>query len=201
MVPGTPAARYGLKAGDIVTAVDNTPIYDADGLVLNVGKLPAEAVTRLSVLRGGNPRTIEVTLSKYAVRGRKIVTAADPAWRGLRVEYPTAVVDDESRVRGGMSSVDDAVIVDRGGRGLAGLDRGPAPGDADYAGRPHGGPHAQGVCRGGRPQSRPRPTPPGRRRKKPGSHGAAREHRMHGWARGPAGMGVRGASSASFATR
>ncbi len=54
VVPGTPAARYGLKAGDVVTAVDDTPIHDADGLVLNVGKLPAEAVTRLSVLRGGS---------------------------------------------------------------------------------------------------------------------------------------------------
>jgi serine protease Do len=111
VVPGTPAARYGLKPGDVVTAVDSTPIYDADGLVLNVGKLPVEAVTRLSVLRGGTPRIVEVTLSKYAVHGRKIVTAPDPAWRGLRVEYPTAVVDEESRVRGGMSFVDDAVIV------------------------------------------------------------------------------------------
>jgi serine protease Do len=110
VVPGTPAARYGLKPGDVVTAVDSTPIYDADGLVLNVGKLPAEAVTRLSVLRGGTPRMVEVTLSKYAVHGKKIVTAPDPAWRGLRVEYPTAVVDEESRVRGGMSFVDDAVI-------------------------------------------------------------------------------------------
>jgi S1-C subfamily serine protease len=111
VVPGTPALRYGLKAGDIVTAVDNTPIYDADGLVLNVGKLPAEAVTRLSVLRGGAARTVEITLSKFAVRGKKIVTAPDPAWRGLRVEYPTAVVDEESHAGGGMSFVDDAVIV------------------------------------------------------------------------------------------
>jgi S1-C subfamily serine protease len=111
VVPGTPAARYGLKPGDVVTAVDNTQIYDADGLVLNVGKLPAEAVTRLSVLRGGAPRMVEITLSKYAVHGKKVVTAPDPAWRGLRVEYPTAVVDEESRVRGGMSFVDDAVIV------------------------------------------------------------------------------------------
>ena len=45
------------------------------------------------------------------LRGKKIVTAPDPAWRGLRVEYPTAVVDEESRVRGGMSFVDNAVIV------------------------------------------------------------------------------------------
>jgi serine protease Do len=111
VVRGTPAARYGLKPDDILTAVDNTPIYDADGLVLNVGKLLPETVTRLSVLRGGSLRTVEVTLTKYPVRGRKIVTAPDPAWRGLRVDYPTAVVDDEGRARGGMSFADSAVIV------------------------------------------------------------------------------------------
>ena len=44
VVPGTPAARFGLKPDDIITAVDDTPLYDADGLVLEVGKLPVEAV-------------------------------------------------------------------------------------------------------------------------------------------------------------
>ena len=68
---GTPAARSGLKPDDIITAVDGTPIYDADGLVLNVGKLPPEAVTRLSVLRGGSPRTVEVTLASTRSAARR----------------------------------------------------------------------------------------------------------------------------------
>jgi serine protease Do len=71
----------------------------------------SEAVTRLAVLRNGSPRTIQVTLSKYAVRGKKVVTAPDPTWRGLRIDYPTAVVDGEGHFSGGMSFVDDAVIV------------------------------------------------------------------------------------------
>ena len=50
-------------------------------------------------------RTVSVELSKYAVRGRKIVTETDPAWRGLRVEYPTAVVDEEGRLRFSASAV------------------------------------------------------------------------------------------------
>jgi S1-C subfamily serine protease len=111
VVRGTPAAHSGLKPEDIITAVDDTPIYDADGLVLSVGKLPPEAVAHLSVLRGGIPQTVEVALSKYAVRGRKIVTVTDPAWRGMRVEYPTAAVDQQGRVSSGMSFVDDAVFV------------------------------------------------------------------------------------------
>ena len=111
VVRGTPAARFGLKSDDIITAVDDTPIHDADGLVLNVGKLPPEAVAHLSVVRGGTPLKVDVTLSKYAVRGKKIVTVTDPAWRGIRVEYPTAAIDDQGRAAGGMSFVDDAVIV------------------------------------------------------------------------------------------
>ena len=99
VIPGTPAARFGLRAGDVIAAVDGTPLHDADGLVLNVGKLPADAVARLSVWRSGTMRTVSVELSKYAVRGRKIVTETDPPWRGLRVEYPTAVVDEEGRLR------------------------------------------------------------------------------------------------------
>jgi serine protease Do len=95
----------------VIAAVDGTPLHDSDGLVLNVGKLPADAVTNLSVLRGGSVRTVSVELSKYAVRGRKIVTESDPAWRGLRVEYLTAMVDEEGRLQLGTPAVDNAVVV------------------------------------------------------------------------------------------
>ena len=111
VVPGTPAARFGLKAGDVIAAVDGTPLHDSDGLILNVGKLPADAVTQLSVWRSGVVRTVSVELSKYAVRGRKVVTEMDPPWRGLRVEYPTAVVDDEGRLRYSAPAGENAVVV------------------------------------------------------------------------------------------
>jgi serine protease Do len=110
-VPGTPAVKFGLKSEDIITAVDDTPIYDADSLVLNVGKLPVDSITRLSVIRDGRPRTVEVKLAKYAVRGKKIVTAPDPLWRGMRVEYPTAILDAESRPMGGALFTGEGVAV------------------------------------------------------------------------------------------
>ena len=112
VVSGTPAARPGgLKPDDIVTAVGNRPIYEADSLVLEVGKLPVESVARLDVIRDGRRRTLEVVLAKYPVRGRKIVTTSAPAWRGMRIDYPTAVVDAEGRVRSRMVFYDDGVIV------------------------------------------------------------------------------------------
>ena len=127
VIPGTSAARFGLRAGDIVVSVDGTPLYDADGLILHVGKLAADAVTRLKIVRDGAPQTLDVTLSKFAVRGQKIVTTTDPAWRGLRVEYLTAVPDENGRFRT-MPNVDDAVIVtevaDNSPAAAAGLRRG-----------------------------------------------------------------------------
>ncbi len=93
--PGTPAARLGLKPGDVVTSVNRRPIHEADGLVLEVGRLPVEAVARLDVVRDGRTRPVEVVLTKYPVRGQKIVTRRSPGWRGIRVEYPTAVLPDD----------------------------------------------------------------------------------------------------------
>ncbi|MGD0654515.1 MAG: trypsin-like peptidase domain-containing protein [Thermoguttaceae bacterium] len=110
-IPGTPAVKYGLKNDDIITAVDGAPIHDADSFVLSVGKLPVEAVAHLSVIRDGRPRSIEVKLTKYAVRGKKIVTAPDPLWRGLRVEYPSAMMNTEARSAGGQAFAGEGVIV------------------------------------------------------------------------------------------
>lgn len=94
--PGTPAARPGgLKQDDVITAVGGRPIYEADSLVLEMGKLPVESEARLSVIRDGRRRSVDVILAKYPLRGRKIVTTPAPAWRGIRVDYPTAAVDSD----------------------------------------------------------------------------------------------------------
>ncbi len=111
LVPGTPAARCGLRADDIVTAVNGRPIHEPDALVLQVGKLPVETTVRLSVLREGHRRTIDATLTKYPVRGRKIITTPAPTWRGMQVDYPTALVDPYPEARGTMAFSDEGVIV------------------------------------------------------------------------------------------
>ncbi|MBN2475173.1 MAG: trypsin-like peptidase domain-containing protein [Pirellulales bacterium] len=128
IVPGTPAEQEGLRPDDIVTAVDDRLIYEADSLVLEVGKLPVESVARLNVIRDGRPRTVQVTLAKYPVRGRKIVTTRPAPWRGMRVDYPTAVVDEEARARGAMAFSDNGVIVIDVEEGTPAWDAGLRPG-------------------------------------------------------------------------
>lgn len=112
VVPGTPAARPGgLEPNDIITAVGGAPLYDADSLVLEVGRLPVDSVARLSIIRDGRRRTLGVTLTKYRVRGKKIVTNRPEPWRGMRVDYPTTVVDSGPRQGNRMPFYDEGVIV------------------------------------------------------------------------------------------
>lgn len=109
--PGSPAAAAGLRAGDVITAVGGRPIFDADQLVLEVGRFPVDSVVPVTILRDGRRRTINARLGKFPVRGTKIVTNGPPAWRGIQVDYPTAVVDPRFRAPGESVFFEDAVLV------------------------------------------------------------------------------------------
>jgi S1-C subfamily serine protease len=111
VVTGSPAQRFGVRDGDVVTAVNDTAIYDPDGLVLEVGKLPVESVVRLSLLRDEQKLDLDVKLAKFPVSGKKIVTAAPASWRGLRVDYTTVVPETDLLTASNSPSFDEAVVV------------------------------------------------------------------------------------------
>jgi serine protease Do len=91
--PGLPAARHDVRVGDLVTSVNGVAIHDSDGLVREVGKLPVESVVHLVVLRGQRRLEMDVELTKYHVRGKKIVSTPVADWRGMRIDYATAMYD------------------------------------------------------------------------------------------------------------
>ncbi len=62
VVSGTPAASAGLKAGDLVVAIDNLPVESADSLIGSVRAHSVGDTVDLTVLRGGNKVTIKATL-------------------------------------------------------------------------------------------------------------------------------------------
>jgi len=91
VVTGMPADRAGIRINDVITQIDDHPIADFDELMLEIGRLPAAAVTQVVVNRDGLTLQRDVTLVKRAVPGTTVITAPEPAWRGLRVDYPTAL--------------------------------------------------------------------------------------------------------------
>ena len=65
VVANTPAAQAGLRRGDVITAVEGTPVKDLNGLVDQLaGRKPGDVVT-LTILRDGQPRPVSVTLQAW----------------------------------------------------------------------------------------------------------------------------------------
>jgi serine protease Do len=97
--PGSPAEQSNLRTNDIVTEVDGHAIFTADDLVRDVGRLPVESHVELTIVRDDQPRKIPVQLAKYPVQGVKVVTKPAPSWRGMRVDYTTALSRNSERLQ------------------------------------------------------------------------------------------------------
>ena len=62
VAPGGAAAAAGLRAGDVVTAIADRAVVDADSLVVAVRDHAPGATVEVTSFRDGRPRTTEVTL-------------------------------------------------------------------------------------------------------------------------------------------
>jgi S1-C subfamily serine protease len=60
--PGSPAARAGLKKGDVVTAVDGVPVREADSLQRRLALAWLGDTVQLTVLRGGESILIQAAM-------------------------------------------------------------------------------------------------------------------------------------------
>lgn len=58
----SPAGKAGIRAGDVITRVDDTTVEDVDDLIRAVRA--AEGTTQIALVRHGSPRTIEADLGR-----------------------------------------------------------------------------------------------------------------------------------------
>jgi serine protease Do len=62
--PGSPAAKAGIKAGDVIVSVDATSIQDSRELAQKIGTMSPGSSIRLGVMRDGNQQTMTITLGQ-----------------------------------------------------------------------------------------------------------------------------------------
>ena len=60
--PGSPAAKAGLQAGDVITAVNGTHVASVNQFVATIANYAPGNVVTLTVNRGGSNKTIKLTL-------------------------------------------------------------------------------------------------------------------------------------------
>ncbi len=74
VLPNGPAAKVGIKPGDIILNYDDQPVQESSRLPLLVGATPVGKTVNLTVLREGKTKTFQVTVEK--LREEEQVAAA-----------------------------------------------------------------------------------------------------------------------------
>ena len=74
--PNSPAARAGLKSGDVVTKVDDGAIVDSRALQLSIGEMSPGRSVRLTVVRDGNEQQYPVTLGEQPAEHNETAAVA-----------------------------------------------------------------------------------------------------------------------------
>jgi regulator of sigma E protease len=68
VLPGGAAARAGLRPGDLIVAIDGTPVVDGTDLIAMVSKAPGRTL-QVDVQRAGQPLRVAVTPERDPARG------------------------------------------------------------------------------------------------------------------------------------
>jgi serine protease Do len=61
---GSPAAKAGIKSGDVITAVNGVHVKDARELARTIGMMAPDSSVKLEIVRNSEPRSITATLAE-----------------------------------------------------------------------------------------------------------------------------------------
>lgn len=104
---GGPAQAAGLRSGDLLLEINGKPVRTPEMLQLTVGSLSPGSPAEVAFERDGKVQTSTVSLGKAYVDQGQIVTRRRPSWRGLRVDYATAVPPEVLRQRSTEGHLDE----------------------------------------------------------------------------------------------
>ncbi len=94
VVAGSPAAKAGLKEGDVILALNGKPVTDSNNLRIQVSSFAPGTKLSLEVLRNGDTKTISATTGERPGQGRN-----------RKSDTPAPALDDEGVLNG--VAVDD----------------------------------------------------------------------------------------------
>ena len=133
---GSPAAKAGIESGDIITAVNGTPVKDARELARTIGMMAPDSSVKLDVLHNGESKSVSLTLAKMPTDqqasadtgasqptsgvphlGLTVAPANDVSGAGGQGVVVTAVDPDGPAAEQGLQAGN--VILDVGGKSVA----------------------------------------------------------------------------------
>ena len=130
--PIGPATKAGIEAGDIITAVNGKEVADSRELARTISSIPPGGSVRLTVVRKGQARMVNVPLGELPDQRQAAVPADDKDAKGTNIPQLGLAVAPKAGTEGVVvTSVDDEgaaveyglkigdAILEAGGRKLA----------------------------------------------------------------------------------
>jgi Do/DeqQ family serine protease len=110
IINGSPAARAGLRTGDLITAVDTQPVEDPNAFDYRFATKPLGGQTQIAVLRGGRETkvTIALQIAPDAPREELVIQSRSP-FLGAKVAKVSPALAEELKLD---PSTDGVVIVE-----------------------------------------------------------------------------------------
>jgi len=134
--PGSPAAKAGIEAGDVITSLNGTPVKDSRDLARNISMMAPGSDVKLDLLRKGETKSLNLTLAEMPndrqvnaeQAGPKVATgaphlglavapASDVEGAGQKGVVVTSIDPDGPAAERGLKTGD--VILNVGGRPVA----------------------------------------------------------------------------------
>ena len=90
---GSPAAAGGVHVDDLIVAVGDMKVTDAESLLVATNSMPAGEPVVLKIQRRGALMEKTVELAKRKVSGPVVATNRPEPWRGIRVDYTSTLAN------------------------------------------------------------------------------------------------------------
>ncbi len=133
VTPGSPAAKAGLKQGDVIVGLDGQKINNGSALQVQVSEDAPGTKIALGVLRNGQAQTVALTVGQYHANGQEVASndgdeqgAPQSGKLGLAVADVTADARQQLRLP---STIQGGAVVEQVRPDSPAADAGLAPGD------------------------------------------------------------------------
>ena len=127
VTPNSPAAKAGLKEGDIITEINGQPVADANQLRSKIGMMDPNSTAKLKVMRSGKMEDMAVTLGEFPSnqeRASAVEGSAENGLHGVTVENLTPETAHELKLSAGTKGVVVDKVNPNSPAAEAGLQRG-----------------------------------------------------------------------------
>ncbi|MGA8153454.1 MAG: Do family serine endopeptidase [Terriglobales bacterium] len=127
--PSSPAAKAGLKIGDVITELDGRKVTDASDLQMAVGLKTPGTTIKLGVLRDGKDMTLPVTLEAMGSRDKEGKVYAENGQGKMRWGIGLADLNNETREQLQTPENIHGAVIEQVKPGSSADDAGLRPGD------------------------------------------------------------------------